>query len=74
MFHKAGWLLLSLHSFSAAAQQAEPSRQHLAPPRMEAAYHERHYTPVVKVGDTVIVSGIPAGGPGSYEDQIRRCS
>lgn len=36
------------------------------------AYDAYHYAPAVRVGDTVIVSGIPAGGPGSYEDQVRR--
>jgi len=36
------------------------------------AYDRYHYAPAVRVGDTVIVSGIPAGGPGSYEDQVRR--
>jgi enamine deaminase RidA (YjgF/YER057c/UK114 family) len=36
------------------------------------AYDDYHYAPAVRVGDTVIVSGIPAGGEGSYEDQIRR--
>lgn len=72
MLHKTCWLLLSLSSFSAAAQQAQPSREHLAPPGLAAAYHDWHYTPVVKVGDTVIVSGIPASGPGTYEDKVRR--
>jgi len=55
-----------------AAQETSPSREHFAPPGMEAAYHEWHYTPAVKIGDMVIVSGIPAGGSGSYEDQVRR--
>lgn len=49
-----------------------PSREHFAPKGMEAAYHDWHYTPVVKVGNTVIVSGIPAAGPGTYEDKVRR--
>lgn len=72
MFRKTVCLLLSLLSFSAAAQEAKPSREHLAPAGLEAAYHEWHYTPVVKVGDTVIVSGIPAAGPGTYEEKVRR--
>ena len=29
------------------------------------------YAPVVRVGDWVIVSGIPAGGEGTYEEKIR---
>lgn len=35
-------------------------------------YHDWHYTPVVKVGDMVIVSGIPAAGDGAYEEKFRR--
>ena len=48
------------------------TREHFAPPGYETAYHEWHYTPVLRVGETVIVSGIPAAGPGSYEDKVRR--
>ncbi|HEX7770141.1 MAG TPA: Rid family hydrolase [Dokdonella sp.] len=50
---------------------AEPTREHFAPRGLEASYHDWHYTPVIKVGSQVIVSGIPAAGPGSYEDQVR---
>lgn len=64
-------LLLSLAALPALAQQA-PTREHFASPGHEAAYHDWHYTPVVKVGDMVIVSGIPAAGPGTYEEKVRR--
>lgn len=64
-------LLLSLAALPAFAQEA-PTREHFASPGHEAAYHDWHYTPVVKVGDMVIVSGIPAAGPGTYEDKVRR--
>lgn len=50
---------------------AAPTREHLAPRGLEASYHEWHYTPVVKVGDTVIVSGIPAVRGDSYEAKVR---
>nr|WP_295381175.1 Rid family hydrolase [Pseudoxanthomonas sp.] len=67
-------LLLCLSALAApvAAQEAAPSREHFAAPGEEADYHQWHYSPVIKVGDMVIVSGIPAGGEGSYEDRIRR--
>lgn len=42
------------------------------PAGMDRAYDDYHYAPAVRVGDTVIVSGIPAGGEGSYEEQVRR--
>ena len=42
------------------------------PAGQEEAYDQWHYAPAVRFGDTVIVSGIPAGGDGSYEDQVRR--
>lgn len=57
---------------SAFAREATPSREHFAPPGAEAAYHDWHYTPVLKVGEMVVVSGIPAAGQGSYEDKVRR--
>lgn len=56
----------------AGAQASAATREHFAAPGHEAAYHQWHYTPVVKVGDMVIVSGIPAAGPGTYEDKVRR--
>jgi enamine deaminase RidA (YjgF/YER057c/UK114 family) len=55
-----------------APARATPTREHFAPAGYESAYHDWHYTPVLKVGDQVIVSGIPAAGPGSYEDKVRR--
>jgi len=55
-----------------AADAPAPTREHFAPPGMEASYHQWHYSPVLKVGDMVIVSGIPAAGPGTYEDKVRR--
>ena len=54
-------LLLLLAAGAAHAQStAEPTREHLAPKGWEGSYHQIHYSPVVKVGDRVIVSGIPA--------------
>ncbi len=41
------------------------------PPGWQGAY-EFGYAPVLRVGDWVIVSGIPAGGDGTYEEKIRR--
>ena len=38
-----------------------PTREHLAPAGWEDSYHGLHYSPVVKIGERVIVSGIPAG-------------
>jgi enamine deaminase RidA (YjgF/YER057c/UK114 family) len=55
----------------AHAQDAPPTREHFAPRGMEASYHRWHYSPVVKVGDTVTVSGIPAGGGATYEEKVR---
>lgn len=64
-------LLLCLVAPFVHAQDA-PTREHFAAPGHEAAYHDWHCTPVVKVGDMVIVSGIPAAGPGTYEEKVRR--
>jgi enamine deaminase RidA (YjgF/YER057c/UK114 family) len=35
-------------------------------------YDTYHFAPALRVGDTVILSGIPATGDGSYEDKVRR--
>lgn len=48
-----------------------PTREHLAPAGWESSYHNTHYTPVVKVGDMVIVSGIPAMRGETYEAKTR---
>ena len=62
-------LLLLLGTGTAAAQ--DPVREHLAPQGWEGSYHRIHYTPVVKIGNRVIVSGIPAIEGETEEDKIR---
>lgn len=60
---------LALPLLASAAEP--PTREHLAPDGWEDSYHQFHYTPVVKVGDMVIVSGIPAMRGDTYEAKIR---
>ena len=55
----------------AAHAQGEPTREHFAPPGWERSYHNWHYSPVVKVGQMVIVSGIPASKGETYEAKVR---
>ncbi|MFK3648286.1 Rid family hydrolase [Lysobacter enzymogenes] len=43
-----------------APDAAPPTREHFAPPGWESSYRDLHYSPVVRIGDRVIVSGIPA--------------
>ena len=50
---------------------AASPREHLAPAGWEGSYHDIHYTPVVKIGDRVIVSGIPASEGATEEDKVR---
>jgi enamine deaminase RidA (YjgF/YER057c/UK114 family) len=64
-----GCLLAALAHPSMAAEN--PSREHLAPAGWEDSYHQLHYTPVVKIGDRVIVSGIPAAEGDTDEAKIR---
>jgi len=64
------FLLLFLCAPAAFAQDA-PAREHLAPPGWEGSYHGLHYSPVVKLGDRVIVSGIPASQGTDDEEKIR---
>ncbi|HZX80149.1 MAG TPA: Rid family hydrolase, partial [Lysobacter sp.] len=63
--------VLALLPALAQAQAAPPSREHFAPRGMEASYHRFHYSPVVRVGDTVTVSGIPAAIGDTYEARVR---
>lgn len=64
-----GCLLAALAHPSMAAENA--SREHLAPAGWEGSYHQLHYTPVVKIGDRVIVSGIPAAEGDTDEAKVR---
>ena len=64
-------LLLALPAAALAADTPAPSREHFAPKGMEASYHDYHYTPVLKVGEMVIVSGIPAAHGDTYEEKVR---
>lgn len=65
-------LSLSLICLAAsAAAQTAPTREHLAPAGWEGSYHGLHYTPVLRIGDRVIVSGIPASEGDTDEAKIR---
>jgi enamine deaminase RidA (YjgF/YER057c/UK114 family) len=70
---KPALVLLLSPLLAAAASAASPaaSREHLAPSGWEGSYHEIHYTPVLKIGDRVIVSGIPASQGANDEEKIR---
>ncbi|HEX9736921.1 MAG TPA: Rid family hydrolase [Thermoanaerobaculia bacterium] len=52
------------------AAAKDVSRTIYVPEGWEGAY-EFGYAPVLRVGETVIVSGVPAGGDGTYEEKIR---
>lgn len=64
--------IISLVTASPArpAQATGVEREILVPAGWEGAY-DFGYAPVIRVGDRVIVSGIPAGGDGTYEEKIR---
>ncbi len=64
-------LSLSILCLAIPAAADDVSRTIHVPPGWEGAY-EFGYAPVVRVGNLVIVSGVPAGGPGTYEQKIRR--
>jgi len=64
-------LFLCLLAAEATAQQSAPSREHVAPPGWEDSYTQLHYSPVVRIGDRVIVSGIPALEGDTEEAKIR---
>ena len=63
--------VLGLTALPAVAAGSDVERTIHVPEGWEGAY-DFGYAPVVRVGETVIVSGVPASGDGSYEDKIRR--
>lgn len=67
---RAYWLLVFALCTGAVSAQT-PTREHLAPSGWEDSYHGLHYTSVVKIGDRVIVSGIPASQGETDEAKIR---
>jgi enamine deaminase RidA (YjgF/YER057c/UK114 family) len=50
---------------------APPTKTIVIPAGADAAYDTWHYAPAVRVGDTVYVSGIPAGPGDDYDARIR---
>lgn len=64
-------LSIALSCAALAAHAQQPTREHFAPPGWEGSYHGIHYTPVLRVGERVIVSGIPAIEGDTEEAKIR---
>jgi len=64
-------LTFALAGPGAANAASEVARPIHVPPGWEGAY-DFGYAPVVRVGNLVIVSGVPASGDGTYEEKIRR--
>lgn len=54
-----------------AAAPPAPHQVIVIPAGADAAYDQYHYAPALRVGDTVIVSGIPAARGASYEEKVR---
>ena len=65
-------LALALASVGAGVAQTNETERTIHVPRGWEGAYEFGYAPVVRVGAWVIVSGIPAGGDGSYEAKVRR--
>lgn len=71
LFVPAGALLASLLCACTGSVKATPDSAIVIPAGREPAYDNYHYAPAVRVGDTVIVSGIPAAKGNTYEERIR---
>jgi enamine deaminase RidA (YjgF/YER057c/UK114 family) len=63
--------MLLLLLAATAGEPAPRSKTIVIPPGQDRAYDDWHYAPAVRVGDLVIVSGIPAGGADTYEGKVR---
>lgn len=73
MSKKTATLLVACTLAAGCASQPQvPAKIVVIPPHMDRAYDDYHYAPAIRVGDTVIVSGIPAGPGDNYEARIRR--
>lgn len=65
-------LVASTLASTVASAQEGAGKAVIVPENRQREYGEYHYAPAVRVGDRVILSGIPAGGPGTYKEQVRR--
>lgn len=63
-------LLLLLVCACTTTPPRAPAKTVVIPPHFDRAYDDYHYAPAVRVGDTVIVSGIPAGPGDDYDSRI----
>jgi enamine deaminase RidA (YjgF/YER057c/UK114 family) len=65
-------LIVATPALSSQTAAAAETKTVVIPKGQDGAYDEWGYAPAIRVGDTVIVSGIPAGGAGDYAAQVRR--
>lgn len=63
----APMLLLS----ACASAPPLPHRTIVVPAGYDRAYDSWHYAPAVRVGDTVVISGLPAAKGATYEEKVR---
>jgi enamine deaminase RidA (YjgF/YER057c/UK114 family) len=65
-------LALALFGLSGCATPSQPQPTTVViRPGAQITYVKYHYAPAIRVGDTVIVSGIPAARGSTYEQKIR---
>ena len=60
-------LLLS----ACAANPPLPHKTIIVPAGQERNYDSWHFAPALRVGDTVVISGLPAAKGASYEEKVR---
>jgi enamine deaminase RidA (YjgF/YER057c/UK114 family) len=54
-----------------ATTAAPPHKTIIVPAGRERLYDDWHFAPAMRVGDTLIVSGLPAAKGATYEDKVR---
>src|SRR5579862_636776 len=54
-----------------ATTSAPPHKTVIVPAGRDRLYDEWHFAPAMRVGDTLIVSGLPAAKGATYEDKVR---
>ncbi|GAC1457421.1 MAG: hypothetical protein PVSMB6_15910 [Steroidobacteraceae bacterium] len=74
MTHPAGAAASLVSALTVLAGCTTPSRPQpvtvVIPPGAQPAYVKYHYAPAIRVGDTVILSGIPAARGSTYEEKV----
>ncbi|MDX1444240.1 MAG: Rid family hydrolase [Gammaproteobacteria bacterium] len=67
-----GLAILLAGCTTAGTSTTEPFSERIIPERWQQTYEEWAYAPAVRTGNRLVLSGVPAAGPGGVEKQVER--